>query len=469
MASRARRDIRRNLIFLFLLCAGLGTLIALVALVQGGEAPLLLPQERAQFLERRGNTADNGFSGLVDAWNALQQVEAPKCEELMMKRKMGLQRPPNPQSPLELALSPANYLNTFCPNDDPRFLEFMDKVEGVRATVQAALAKPFLQFSRSSITSGREDAGDMDKVQDLVRRLNGLAMYRSAVTGDSARALAIVNETISICQKLESSGSYELAIDDHHHGPPGRDGFFKVGMGLSAGTPWLAVPVLAKFAVDRNEPLDALLELTRPALEEVPDRSRVLTAYCMMLDDMMSGEAAPPNLRFDQRMMMALTTRMARKESQLLLAREADVRAAINGPLRDYPGKIREIAGDGGWFGPKFLSLQIILMNVQSVLEGRRLQAGLAVRLEAFRRDHGAYPEKLEELVPQYLAKLPEHPLRGKPFGYTRYPEGYTITEGGGMEPSPDNRRMRFRENLTLDMRHFPEETPAAAAPAPAK
>ena len=104
------------------------------------------------------------------------------------------------------------------------------------------------------------------------------------------------------------------------------------------------------------------------------------------------------------------------------------------------------------------------------------LVAGLAVRLEAFRKDHGGYPEKLEELVPQYLPKIPPIPLAhtgggmpggmggqnapsGKPPVYEKFKEGYVLSESGASN-LPDLQRSRYRgDDFSLDMREFPVTT----------
>jgi hypothetical protein len=149
-----------------------------------------------------------------------------------------------------------------------------------------------------------------------------------------------------------------------------------------------------------------------------------------------------------------------------MVEREAEVREAVNGPLREYAKKIRVVAGEGGFFGPKFMGLQTALMNVTSVQEARTIMVGLAVRLEAFRKGHGDYPEKLEELAPQYLSKIPVHPLSGDPLVYKKSKEGYVLSENGASQ-MPDMHGMRFREDISIDMRVFAVPAPPVPAPPP--
>ncbi len=54
--------------------------------------------------------------------------------------------------------------------------------------------------------------------------------------------------------------------------------------------------------------------------------------------------------------------------------------------------------------------------------------ARLACALELYRRAHGAYPEKLDALVPQYLPSLPVSPWVGGKLEYAVTPAGYTLS-----------------------------------------
>lgn len=51
-------------------------------------------------------------------------------------------------------------------------------------------------------------------------------------------------------------------------------------------------------------------------------------------------------------------------------------------------------------------------------------QTIIACALERYRIAHGAYPASLDALVPDYLAKLPNSPINGKPMNYSLKPDG---------------------------------------------
>jgi hypothetical protein len=51
-------------------------------------------------------------------------------------------------------------------------------------------------------------------------------------------------------------------------------------------------------------------------------------------------------------------------------------------------------------------------------------QTLIACALERYRLAHGAYPASIDTLVPEYLAKLPNSPITGKPMNYSLKPDG---------------------------------------------
>lgn len=71
-------------------------------------------------------------------------------------------------------------------------------------------------------------------------------------------------------------------------------------------------------------------------------------------------------------------------------------------------------------------------------------QARLACALERYYLKHGSYPEKLEEMVPDYVAKLPLDPLSGVSYRYLRgqgryklWSVGWNEKDDGGLSGGP--------------------------------
>ena len=70
---------------------------------------------------------------------------------------------------------------------------------------------------------------------------------------------------------------------------------------------------------------------------------------------------------------------------------------------------------------------QKVLANA-AIADAQVSLARLACALELYRRAHGAYPEKLDALVPAYLPALPVSPWVGGTLEYVVTPAGYTLT-----------------------------------------
>jgi len=51
-------------------------------------------------------------------------------------------------------------------------------------------------------------------------------------------------------------------------------------------------------------------------------------------------------------------------------------------------------------------------------------QSLIACALERYRLAHGSYPSSLDALMPEYLTKIPNSPINGKPMNYSLNPEG---------------------------------------------
>jgi hypothetical protein len=73
------------------------------------------------------------------------------------------------------------------------------------------------------------------------------------------------------------------------------------------------------------------------------------------------------------------------------------------------------------------------VVNVEYVKEGEarsRITRGeLALRM--YHLDHGQFPERLEDLVPDYLPAVPEDPFSGHPLVYRRQADGYVLYSVG--------------------------------------
>ena len=64
----------------------------------------------------------------------------------------------------------------------------------------------------------------------------------------------------------------------------------------------------------------------------------------------------------------------------------------------------------------------------------------VAFALAHYQRDHGSYPEKLEDLAPKYLPQIPQDLFAGKPLTYRRTEDGYLLYSVGINEKDDNGR-----------------------------
>lgn len=77
----------------------------------------------------------------------------------------------------------------------------------------------------------------------------------------------------------------------------------------------------------------------------------------------------------------------------------------------------------------------------------------LAAAIAVYRAEHGAYPEKLDDLVPGILPALPVDLYHAKPFAYQRTENGYIVYTLGanGADDGGSNEQMNVFEGRELD------------------
>ena len=90
--------------------------------------------------------------------------------------------------------------------------------------------------------------------------------------------------------------------------------------------------------------------------------------------------------------------------------------------------------------------------EANSVAQMRAAQTALAV--ERFRLAHGQLPEKLDELVSQYLSAVPEDPFDGQPLRYRRLDRGYVVYSIGP-DGEDNGGRERPADAKSTDKTHY--------------
>jgi hypothetical protein len=211
------------------------------------------------------------------------------------------------------------------------------------------------------------------------------------------------------------------------------------------------------------------------ALEESLRRGRATDEKLLTLQTALDEEAAEPLLRTSARaeraglhgLMTALEKRQLKKADpnllgvraegvQLILQRQTLQRQLaplhdIHAWLLDYTTKfaeiavlppeqqrprLRELAATTRMAPPEALPLLAALpvLDIEEMShKGPAFLrcAAVGVALERYRLANGNWPDKLDGLVPKYLAKVPDDPFDGKPLRYAQYKEGVAVYSVG--------------------------------------
>ena len=64
--------------------------------------------------------------------------------------------------------------------------------------------------------------------------------------------------------------------------------------------------------------------------------------------------------------------------------------------------------------------------------------ARMAIALERYRLAHGEFPESLDALAPQFIAKLPHDVINGQPLHYRRTSDGQFVLYSVGWNETDD-------------------------------
>ena len=101
--------------------------------------------------------------------------------------------------------------------------------------------------------------------------------------------------------------------------------------------------------------------------------------------------------------------------------------------------------------------------RANGTLELTRLAAALAV----YRAEHGAYPDKLDDLVPSVLESLPVDLYNSKPFVYRRDGNGYLLYSlgGNGSDDEGSNNQLQILKGMSLDELDVAEESEQLSIP----
>jgi hypothetical protein len=78
--------------------------------------------------------------------------------------------------------------------------------------------------------------------------------------------------------------------------------------------------------------------------------------------------------------------------------------------------------------------------------------ARTACALERFRLAHGKYPEALDALAPQFIAKVPHDPIDGQPLHYRPTDDGQFILYSVGWNEKDDGGTVVLTKGGSVDL-----------------
>jgi hypothetical protein len=79
--------------------------------------------------------------------------------------------------------------------------------------------------------------------------------------------------------------------------------------------------------------------------------------------------------------------------------------------------------------------------------------ARVAIALERYHLAHGAYPESLDALAPQFLGKLPHDIINGQPLHYRRTSDGQFVLYSVGWNETDDGGEAGLKKDGSVDIR----------------
>lgn len=107
-------------------------------------------------------------------------------------------------------------------------------------------------------------------------------------------------------------------------------------------------------------------------------------------------------------------------------------------------------------FGPSLIGVSKGGLKQQAYLETRMNSVLISIALERYHRENQNWPEKLEDLVPNYLDEIPEDPFDRKPMRY-KLQEGKPVVYSVGIDGEDDGGVIK--EILTDEQGRFNKES----------
>ncbi|MBS0264897.1 MAG: hypothetical protein JSS02_23380 [Planctomycetes bacterium] len=190
-------------------------------------------------------------------------------------------------------------------------------------------------------------------------------------------------------------------------------------MGNAGRSGGLLIDMLSALAVE---------SMSFPALRSVrehltPTESRKLANSLLELDE--AREPFEDIKRRDQHWEQVVYPERAQATGHPLEGIDFD---AIQ-PKNDEERQMLQMARAAMAMPPEQLDLMQQLSDLRHLVAWRLL--ALELGIQAFHADRGTYPDRLEDLVPEFLTRLPTDPLADQSFCYQKTDDGYRLYSPG--------------------------------------
>ncbi len=369
--------------------------------------PVIMPEGREEIAANR-RSPDNGYPLLQEA--ARLYPPAPPRVNIPIPDRPELKIPYQPEPDAWFAL-----LDVPRPIGDPEFTTYLHAADPVIAKAREALNKPFcLQPEPDTLFDQRFDEGVYRLPVLLVARGYTLAKFENA----PGEAVAYFVDGLRLTRVLTENCS---TLRFYFRGSPRET----IGSIIRE----LAREVLAETDI---EAFQRALDTLGPPFA---DRKIVIENSWRIQDESLLQPVPNYMRRFPENLLARhILWRMARASREVIenkaeyygIAEKCtcDVLRWLSKEQRDLMRNPWE-----GWLVPRCRSAFMIARacGQQADYEATRL----ALALERFHKAKGAYPEKLDELVPAFIRELPQDPISCLPFGYHKEGELYVLYSAG--------------------------------------
>jgi hypothetical protein len=401
---------RRNLVIFGLVLTGLAGLILFVGLSDRTPKPIM-PPESPETTKKRESREHNAFYA---TWEAAKLVP-PVPKKLLLPTKLG---PDSNETYYAEPGSIGGLLGIHRPDDDPAIGLYLFTCSPAIERLRESLSQDYFLYPRigTPYEEWTWDGVDYGRALGSLRDILIATMRHTATVPKlHEQCAALLAEALQFCERIgEDGGVFHYLIASSH----------------------LATVMESGGKAARYVASPATLREMRAAVQAVRFHERPLTPYLEFrwrsLDNMTTALASGTYYqRYSIRDRLVAWWALSR-QCRLIRNHKEELLSIVARPLAEH--RVDEAALQhlrGGWRFPygSLDEARQLLNNRARVAYSRDVSA-LLISLELFQREHGAYPDSLEALVPEYIEALPASTGGRGPLMYERDGDDYWLYAG---------------------------------------